>query len=139
DPGDGQSLQQLVTDLMIEAVQLGASDIHIDKVTDPMNSWISFRVDGELRYRYLLTPEAIRPLVTRYKDLSSMDISEVRRPQDGRFSFNYKTRKIDVRVSAMPIDGGETLCMRLLDADNLLSLDELFADSPEVKRRVKTF
>jgi type II secretory ATPase GspE/PulE/Tfp pilus assembly ATPase PilB-like protein len=138
NPDDGQNLKQVINDLFIDAVQARSSDIHIDAVEDPASCWISFRIDGDLRYRYILSVEAVRRIVTRLKDMAGMDFSDVRRPQDGRSFFHYESRKIDVRVASLPIDGGETLTMRLLDPNSLKTLDDLFQDSPMLLKRMKS-
>ena len=137
NPDEGVLIQQIFHDLMIDAVQSRASDIHIDMLEDPVGSWISYRIDGDLKYLYLLSPDAGRRLGTRIKNDSGMDFSDTRRPQDGRFPFMYQGRQIDVRVASMPIDGGETLTLRLLDPEALLSLSDLFKDSPMLYKRMK--
>lgn len=136
-PDEGALVQQIIRDLLVDAVQSRASDIHVDNLEDQINCWISFRIDGDLRYRYLLSPEAVKRLATRLKGDAGMDFSDKRRPQDGRFPFNYQGRQIDVRTAAMPIDGGETLTMRLLDPESLLSLGDLFRDSPTLLSRMR--
>lgn len=136
-PDEGALVQEIINDIMIDAILNRASDIHLDNVEDAINSWVAFRVDGDLRYRYLFSPDAAKRIATRLKNDAGMDFSDVRRPQDGRFPFNFDNRKIDVRVAAIPIDGGETLTMRLLDPGSLYSLNELFVDSPHLLRRLQ--
>ena len=136
-PDEGVLLQQILTDLMIDAAQSRASDIHVDNVEDNIACWISYRIDGDLKYRYLMSPEAAKRLCTRLKNDAGMDFSDSRRPQDGRFPFQYQGRQIDVRCAAMPIDGGETITMRLLDPESLLSLEDLFKDSPILLKRMR--
>jgi len=137
NPDEGVLIQQIINDMMIDAVQQRASDIHFDALEDPISSWISYRIDGDLKYIYLLNPDAGRRLGTRLKNDAGMDFSDTRRPQDGRFPFIYQGRQIDVRVASLPIDGGETITMRLLDPENLLTLDILFQDSPVLHKRMK--
>ena len=115
DPEDGQLIRQVMDDLLADALISGASDIHIDQTREAAGCWVSFRIDGELRYRYLLSPEAIAPVVTRIKGEAGLDFSEKRRPQDGRLGFTFRGRQIDVRVASLPIDGGEAVTLRLLD------------------------
>jgi type II secretory ATPase GspE/PulE/Tfp pilus assembly ATPase PilB-like protein len=136
-PDEGVLLQQIIGDIMVDAAQSRASDIHVDNVEDNIGCWISYRIDGDLRYRYLMSPEASKRLSTRLKNDAGMDFSDTRRPQDGRFPFQYQGRQIDVRCAAMPIDGGETITMRLLDPESLLSLEDLFRDSPLLLRRMR--
>ena len=136
-PDEGVLLQQIITDLMIDAAQSRASDIHVDNLEDNIGCWISYRIDGDLKYRYLMAPDASKRLCTRLKNDAGMDFSDSRRPQDGRFPFQYQGRQIDVRCAAMPIDGGETITMRLLDPESLLSLEDLFRDSPVLLKRMR--
>lgn len=136
-PDEGALVQEVIHDLMIDATQSRASDIHLDNIEDSLNCWVSFRIDGDLRYTYLLSPDAAKRIATRLKNDAGMDFSDSRRPQDGRFPFSFEGRKIDVRVAAIPIDGGETLTMRLLDPAGLLSMQELFQDSPAVLKRLR--
>lgn len=136
-PDEGVLIQQIIQDILVDAAQSRASDIHVDNLEDNINCWISYRIDGDLKYRYLLAPEASKRLSTRIKNDAGMDFSDSRRPQDGRFPFQYQGRQIDVRCAAMPIDGGETITMRLLDPESLLSLDDLFRDSPMLLRRMR--
>lgn len=138
DASDGQILQQVITGLLVDAIEGRASDIHMDKFTDEMDCWVSYRIDGVLRYKFLLTPEAIAALVVRFKTDSGLDISEARRPQDGRISFLYKDRKIDFRVATMPTIDGETLTIRILDPDTLEPISELFKNFPPVYKGLKS-
>jgi type II secretory ATPase GspE/PulE/Tfp pilus assembly ATPase PilB-like protein len=138
NPDDGQNLKQVIQDLFVDAVQSRSSDIHLDALEDPASCWISFRIDGDLRYRYILSVEAARRVMTRLKDMAGMDFSDTRRPQDGRSFFNYESRKIDLRVASLPIDGGETLTLRLLDPHSLKTLEDLFQDSPMLLKRMKS-
>lgn len=137
-PDEGVLVQQIIQDVLVDAAQSRASDIHVDNLEDEVNCWISFRVDGDLQYRYLLSPDAGKRVATRLKNDAGMDFSDSRRPQDGRFPFRYQGRQVDVRVASMPVDGGETITMRLLDPDSLLSLDDLFRDSPFLLKRMRT-
>lgn len=136
-PDEGAIVQEVIDDMLVDALQSRASDIHIDNIDDSQNCWICYRIDGDLRYTYLLSPDAARRISTRLKNDAGMDFSDSRRPQDGRFPFTFENRQIDVRVASIPVDGGETLTMRLLDPSSLLSLNELFQDSPDVLDRLK--
>lgn len=103
-----------LVDLIIKkALDDRASDIHIEPSMEKMT--IRYRIDGIL---YELPPppkELHNALVSRVKILAKMDIAEKRIPQDGSFSLQYKNRKIDVRVSTIPIVFGEKVVMRILD------------------------
>ncbi|MFA5105235.1 MAG: ATPase, T2SS/T4P/T4SS family, partial [Candidatus Margulisiibacteriota bacterium] len=103
-----------LVDVMIrKALEDRASDIHIEPAHDKIN--IRYRVDGVL---YELPPpprELHKAMVSRIKILSKMDIAEKRIPQDGSFALQYKGRKIDMRVSTIPVVFGEKVVMRILD------------------------
>ncbi len=110
--GDAE-IVQVVNMLLFEAVNVGASDIHIE----PRNAdaRIRFRVDGVLQQYYTLPKESLSALISRIKILADMDIAENRRPQDGRFRFEEKSVKVDLRTSTFPTPNGEKVVMRILD------------------------
>ena len=104
---------RLVDLMMKKALDDRASDIHIEPYVDRLT--IRYRVDGVL---FELPPpprELHNAVVSRIKILSKMDIAEKRIPQDGSFSLQYQGRKVDVRVSTIPIVHGEKVVLRILD------------------------
>lgn len=115
---------KLLQSMFEDAVQVNASDIHIEP--DESKLRIRQRIDGVLQEQVLEGKRIAGALVTRLKLMSGLDISEKRLPQDGRFSIRVKDRTIDVRVSTMPIQYGESVVLRLLDQSaDLLSLEQL--------------
>ena len=115
---------RLLQSVFEDAVQVGASDIHIEPDESVLR--IRQRVDGVLQEQIIEGQRISSALVTRLKLMSQLDISEKRLPQDGRFSINVKDRTIDVRLSTMPIQYGESVVMRLLDQSaGTMRLDEL--------------
>jgi len=115
---------RLLQSLFEDAIQIGASDIHIEP--DEKVLRIRQRVDGVLQ-EHIMNEVRIAPaLVLRLKLISGLDISEKRLPQDGRFSMNVKDKHIDVRLSTMPVAYGESVVMRLLDqSGGMIDLDKL--------------
>ncbi|MBI1977434.1 MAG: type II/IV secretion system protein [Candidatus Omnitrophica bacterium] len=112
DPEHGPVVR-LMDVLMKKSLDDRASDIHIEPYQDQIS--IRYRIDGVL---YDLPPPPHQfhtALVSRVKIMAKLDIAEKRIPQDGSFSLNYKGRKVDVRVSTVPIVFGEKVVMRLLD------------------------
>jgi len=104
---------KLLTSLFEDAVQIKASDVHIEP--DEKVLRIRQRVDGVLQ-EHIMDEIRIAPaLVLRVKLMAGLDISEKRLPQDGRFSLKVKGHNIDVRLSTMPVQYGESIVMRLLD------------------------
>lgn len=106
---------RLASELIREAYQLGASDIHIE--AREMTLMIRFRVDGVCRDRLELPARVARSLVARLKVMSDLNIAEHRLPQDGRLHFARfePDLDIDLRVSVMPMLHGECVVLRLLD------------------------
>jgi len=123
----------LLNSLFRDAVQAGASDIHIEP--DQAALRIRFRVDGVLN-EYVFDEKSITAaLVQRLKLRANLDISEHRIPLDGSFSFEMKGEAYDVRLSTVPTVNGEALVMRLLQQSKTIGdLDELGIDKALVKR-----
>lgn len=115
---------KLLQTLFEDAVQVGASDIHIEP--DETVLRIRQRIDGVLQEQVMKEKRIASALVSRLKLMSGLNISERRVPQDGRFNIKVKNRSIDVRVSTMPIQYGESVVMRLLDqSGDMLNLEQL--------------
>ncbi len=115
---------KLLTSMFQDAVQVGASDIHIEPDESVLR--IRQRVDGVLHEQVIEGKRIASALVTRLKLMSQLDISEKRLPQDGRFSVRVKDRTVDVRLSTMPVQYGESVVMRLLDQSaTLMELEAL--------------
>ncbi len=115
---------KLLDSIFEDAVQTGASDIHIEP--DEKQLRIRQRIDGVLQEHILPGKEIIAALILRIKLIADMNISEKRLPQDGRFNIKVKGHNIDVRVAVMPVHYGEAVVLRLLDqAKGILRLEEL--------------
>jgi len=124
EEGDDAPVIKLIQSMFKDAVQVKASDIHIEPGEHMLR--VRQRVDGVLQEHQIEGRAVAAALVTRLKLMSGLDISEKRLPQDGRFSMRVNTQNIDVRVSTLPTQYGETLVMRLLDQSaNLLTLSKL--------------
>lgn len=104
---------RLAQQLLEQAVELGASDMHIEPVAEQVR--IRLRIDGLLQELCRLPWSAYSTLITQCKVQSGMDIAEKRVPQDGRWQLTYKNRVIDLRLSTLPTIKGEKLAIRLLD------------------------
>lgn len=113
---------KLLQTLFEDAVQARSSDIHIEP--DETVVRIRQRVDGVLQEQVMKEKRVNSALVLRLKLMAGLNISEKRMPQDGRFNVRVKGRSIDVRVSTMPVQYGESVVMRLLDqSQGTLNLD----------------
>ncbi len=114
DPTDGDApVVKLLQSIFLDAMQVRASDVHIEP--DETVLRIRQRVDGVLQEQVVKERRITSALVLRLKLMAGLDISEKRLPQDGRFSVKIKERKVDVRLSTMPVEYGESVVMRLLD------------------------
>jgi len=121
---DDAPVIRMLQSMFKDAVQVKASDIHIEP--DDKVLRVRQRVDGILQEHLIEGRGVASALVTRLKLMSGLDISEKRLPQDGRFSIRVNTQNLDVRVSTLPVQHGESVVMRLLDQSaNLLSLSKL--------------
>ena len=115
---------RLLQTVFEEAVRMRASDIHIEPQETALR--IRFRVDGVLHLQTESDPKIATALVLRLKLMSGLDISEKRLPQDGRFNVKVQNNPVDVRISTMPTQYGESVVMRLLNqSTGLLGLDNL--------------
>lgn len=108
---------RLVQLMITEAVQLRASDIHIEPFEDRVR--IRYRIDGVLIERDSPPRRLLGALLSRVKILSRMDIAERRRCQDGRIKITANGKELDLRVSMLPTNHGQSCVMRLLDKDNI--------------------
>ncbi len=108
---------RLVQLLISEAVQLRASDIHVEPFEDRVR--IRYRIDGVLVERDSPPRRLLGALISRIKILAKMDIAERRRPQDGRIKVTVGDKELDLRVSVLPTNHGQSVVMRLLDKDNI--------------------
>lgn len=132
DPS-GAVLRQALDALLTEAVRERASDIHLERQPDP-GAWVSFRIDGLLRQRHLLPASVMSALITRIKTEAGMDASNTLIAQDGRLTLRYQNRRVDFRVNAQPITGGETLALRVLDAASLPTIVDMYPSQPEMQQ-----
>ena len=123
------SVIKLVNEIIIEAVNERASDIHIEPYEYQMS--IRYRIDGVLQ-EASVPPQMHRfqaAIISRIKILANLNIAERRIPQDGRIKFQVGGRQVDVRVSVIPMLFGEGVVMRLLDKSNVLfTLQQLGMD-----------
>ncbi len=134
DIDNGLLLNQFQRDMMAEALQMRASDIHLLQDTAPDTpNWIKYRIDGDLVPMHLLSADAMARLTTLLKRDAGLNFGDKTTPKDGRFGFTWQGRQIDVRVAAGPhSQEGEKLTLRLLDRASLKGFDELFRRHPEV-------
>ena len=110
---------RLVSMLIIEAHKLGASDIHLEPLDKKFR--VRFRIDGVLQEMQAPPKRLQSAIISRLKIMTgSMSIAEKRLPQDGRIQVKIKKKPIDLRVSTIPTNHGESIVMRVLDKSSLL-------------------
>ena len=124
-PGQEEApVVKLLQSVFEDATQVRASDIHIEPQESKLQ--IRFRIDGMLHLQTEADMKIAPALALRLKLMSSLDISEKRLPQDGRFVITVKQQQIDVRMSTMPTQHGESVVMRLLNqSGGALKLDSI--------------
>jgi len=113
DTDDGAPVIKLVHSIVAQAVQQGASDIHVNP--EEGDTRVMFRVDGVLAPAATIKRKMASAVVSRLKILADLDISEKRVPQDGRFALTVDGRRVDIRVVTLPLVHGEGVVMRILD------------------------
>ncbi len=129
---------RLVNAVILEAIRLGASDIHVQPRTKSIV--VRYRIDGVLSDKIHIPHHLYQSFVSRLKVMAELDISERRRPQDGRISVKTPLRIVDLRISTLPTINGEKVVMRILDRNsaivNLTSLGFSPRDQGRVLRLV---
>ena len=129
----GGPVIRYVNHIIHQAVKEGASDIHIEPADNKLK--VRFRIDGEL-YEMMQPPPSMAAAITsRLKIMANLDISERRLPQDGRIRCTVQSRKLDLRMSTLPVTGGEKVVMRILDTRSInVKLEDLGFDDNTLVR-----
>jgi len=126
DAAEGASIVRFVNQVLTEAIELRATDVHVEPFEDTLR--VRYRIDGVLQEASVATEvkQFQAAIVSRLKILSKLDIAEKRVPQDGRIKIRIDDHEIDVRVSVIPMLYGEAVVLRLLDRSSvLLGLEKL--------------
>ena len=130
---DDAPVVRLLQTIFEDATQVAASDIHIEP--QEKNVHIRFRIDGVMHFQTETNSRIAAPLALRLKIMADLDISEKRLPQDGRFAIKVARQSIDVRMSTMPTQFGESIVMRLLNQSRgALSLDAIGMPAAMLKK-----
>lgn len=109
----GENIGQICDLMIIGAVEMGSSDIHIEPLTNIVR--LRYRIDGELREILEYQTFLHQQVVARFKIMSNLKIDEARVPQDGRISTVINNKALDLRVSTLPTVHGEKIVMRIVD------------------------
>jgi len=115
---------KLVNSVIAQAVELGASDIHFEPAPGGLD--VRMRVDGVMTDSTNVPMKLAAAVISRLKIMANLDISERRRPQDGRIGMSVERRHVDLRAVALPLVSGESIVLRVLDQGAVpMGLDEL--------------
>jgi len=147
DADEGQDLQvdeadrdapiiKLVHSIVAQAVQQGASDIHVNP--EEGDTRVLFRVDGVLAPAATVKRKMAMGVVSRIKIMADLDISEKRVPQDGRFALTVDGRRVDIRVVTLPLVYGEGVVLRILDRGTVVHGLESLGMPPHPLEEFKT-
>ncbi|OLQ88887.1 MSHA biogenesis protein MshE [Vibrio ponticus] len=135
DDSDEVTVVKLINSLFEDAIQVGASDIHIEPDANVLR--LRQRIDGVLHETLLNEINIASALVLRLKLMANLDISEKRLPQDGRFNIKAKGQSVDIRMSTMPVQYGESVVMRLLNQSSGVRKLEESGLPPELLSRLR--
>jgi type II secretory ATPase GspE/PulE/Tfp pilus assembly ATPase PilB-like protein len=116
---------QLVNRLLLASHLDRASDIHIEPAGGTMSTSVRFRVDGSCLLKEKFPAELHRAVISRIKILAKLDISEQRKPQDGKLSVRYKGDPLEFRIATIPTVHGESMVLRLLTGAKLMKIENM--------------
>jgi len=116
---------QLVNKIIVESSRLNGSDIHIEPGKEKSPGIVRVRVDGECQELLKVPSEHTSALIARIKVMSRLDISERRKPQDGKCKLKIGKRQLELRVATVPTVNGESAVLRLLAAGSALPMEKL--------------
>ncbi|MGI9098748.1 MAG: GspE/PulE family protein [Solirubrobacteraceae bacterium] len=138
ESADDAPVIRLVNQIIAQAVEQGASDVHLEPNGSELR--VRIRIDGVLVESATVQRRMVLGVISRVKIMSDLDISERRLPQDGRVGLMIDGHHIDLRVVTLPTVHGESVVMRILDKDSVvMSLDKLGMAVPEHERFERAF
>ncbi|MBF0358273.1 MAG: Flp pilus assembly complex ATPase component TadA [Magnetococcales bacterium] len=126
---------RIIDSLFADAIRLNASDIHIEPDAEVLR--VRLRVDGELTEQIIKEKSIAPALVSKLKLMAGIEIAKKRLPQDGRFQLTVNNRRVDVRLSTLPIQDGESVVLRLLDQSGDSLKLEMVGMEPDLLARFK--
>lgn len=121
----------LLNSLIAKGLKLGASDMHVEPVDGRCR--VRFRIDGVLHDNETIPKRLQLPITSRLKILSGMDIAEKRRPQDGKIEIKIANTDLDIRVSSLPLNEGESIVLRFLRKDSIKYDMDVLGISADIK------
>lgn len=124
---------RLVNAIILEAVRLGASDVHVQPRSKSIV--VRYRIDGILHDKIQIPNQMHQSFVSRLKIMAELDIAERRRPQDGRITVKTASRIVDLRISTLPTINGEKVVLRLLDrGSSIVDISQLGFSPDDLER-----
>lgn len=129
---DEPAIVRLVSNILMEAVRLDASDIHIDPERE-CPTWVRMRVDGIVRDINQVPEHHHNALISRIKIMSGLNISEKRLPQDGKLTFTVSKKTVEVRVATIPTVVGEGVVLRILAGGSIIPMDKINLSSRNLR------
>ena len=123
-------LVNLTNVILKEAVESGASDIHLQPMAH--GGVIRYRIDGVLRNSGNMPLSVLTRVVSRIKIMAKLDIADRLRPQDGRAKVGFGDRQVDLRISTVPTRSAEKMVIRILDSEEAKGLEEVGIQEPEL-------
>ncbi|RMD84196.1 MAG: GspE/PulE family protein, partial [Lentisphaerae bacterium] len=131
---NASAIIQLVNHIIIEAVRIGASDIHVEPMPGKQDAVVRMRVDGECHIKLKIPYTHIRAVIARIKVLSKLDIAERRKPQDGKMAVKMEGKPLELRVATVPTVHGESAVLRVLaSSTRVFTMEELNFREPVYK------
>src|SRR5687767_3078506 len=138
ESADDAPVIKLVNQIVAQAVEQGASDVHLEPEGTDMR--VRFRIDGVLIETTSIPRRMLNGVVSRVKIMADLDIAERRVPQDGRVGLTIDGHQVDLRVVTLPSVHGESIVMRILDKDSvIMNLDKLGMGTDDEQRFKKAF
>jgi general secretion pathway protein E len=125
----------LLNSLISRGLREGASDMHLEPHQG--NFRARYRIDGVLKEAEVIPSRLQLPIVTRLKILSGMDIAEKRRPQDGKIEMKIANQELDIRVSCLPVNNGESVVMRFLRKESVRYDMSVIGLSPDIEEQIR--
>lgn len=132
---DSGPIVAAVNTLLIDAVRNGASDVHINP--DQTEMHIRYRIDGMLHKRQGPPLSMHAKIVQRLKVMAGLDVTQSRRPQDGKFRFTHGDRRVDIRLSILPTVTGENAVIRILNANSTISTFVELGIDPKTSQQIE--
>lgn len=125
----------LLNSLIAKGLKLGASDMHVEPIDGRCR--VRYRIDGVLHDLENIPKRLQLPIASRIKILSGMDIAEKRRPQDGKIEMKVANMELDIRVSSLPLNEGESIVLRFLRKDSITYDMEIMGMASDIQAWIK--